>query len=554
MVWVFGAAPVRYRPAAPGADVFLTPFPLSGKKAARLYLPLFRCYVCRIAAVRAAFPSPFSQENAMLLSTIVKSFKNVRVLCVGDVMLDHFLYGKVERISPEAPVPVFNFRSEKKMLGGAGNVVANLKSLGCNADIFCLIGDDEAGKEVRALLGQVCDHVEAVAVPGYPTIEKTRVIAGNNHLLRIDNERRFLCGDDVPGKELEERIKEADIVLLSDYAKGLLSPGRCRRIIDACLAAKRPVIIDPKGDDYAKYAGATVVKPNLKEFNQATGLSCHPSDEDFDDRLREGAARLFEKYGIRNLLVTLSEYGMAFVPAAHPEQIFRIPTEAREVFDVSGAGDTSLAAFGAALAAGADIQDAMKLANVASGVAVGKLGTSCVTAQEILDALSRRRSSTGPGWKQKNKIISRHEAATIAAQCREQGRKVGFTNGCFDLLHQGHLHSLMQARSECDVLMVGLNTDASIKRLKGPERPIQDEKTRALLLASLEFVDFVVMFDDDTALPLVDAIRPDLILKEGYTIDRWPEAQFVESYGGKAVTLSRLEGYSTTSTIQRMKG
>ena len=503
-------------------------------------------------------PAPFPKDNTlagknMLLSTIVKSYKNIKVLCVGDVMLDHFLYGKVERISPEAPVPVFNFQSEKKMLGGAGNVVANLKTLGCSADILCFVGDDAAGREVRKLLENVCDHVAALVIPGFPTIEKTRVIAGNNHLLRIDNERRFQCSDDIFGPELDERVRTADIVLLSDYAKGLLSPERCQRVITSCLAANCPVIIDPKGSDYSKYAGATVVKPNLKEFNQATGLSCHPTDADFRDKLREGAGRLFSTYGIRNLLVTLSEHGMAFVSADHPDQVFQIPTEAREVFDVSGAGDTSLAAFGASLAAGADVQDAMKLANIASGVAVGKLGTSCVTAQEILDALSRRISSTGPGWRQKKKIVSRHEAAAIAAQCRDQGKKVGFTNGCFDLLHQGHLHSLMQARSLCDVLMVGLNTDASIKRLKGPDRPVQDEKTRALLLASLEFVDFVIMFDDDTALPLVDAIRPDLILKEGYTIDRWPEARFVESYGGKAVTLSRLEGYSTTQTIQKMK-
>ncbi len=488
----------------------------------------------------------------MLLSSIVKAYRNIRVLCIGDVMLDHFLYGKVERISPEAPVPVFNFRSEKKMLGGAGNVVANLHSLGCTADIVCLVGDDAAGREVKTLLEQVCGHVSALTAPGFPTIEKTRVIAGNNHLLRIDNERRFECGDDILDADLV-RVEDADIVLLSDYAKGLLSPERCRRIIDVCRRKRKSVIIDPKGDDYAKYAGATVIKPNLKEFNQATGLSCHPADPDFEGRLREGAVKLFERHAIGNLLVTLSEYGMAFVSAKHPDRVFRIPTEAREVFDVSGAGDTSLAAFGASLAAGADIEDAMKLANTASGVAVGKLGTSCVTAQEILDALSRRRSSDGPGWRQKNKIVTRHEAAAIAAQCREHGRRVGFTNGCFDLLHQGHLHSLMQARQQCDVLMVGLNTDASIKRLKGPSRPVQDEKTRALLLASLEFVDFVIMFDDDTALPLVEAIRPDLILKEGYTIDRWPEAQFVEGYGGRAVTLSRLEGYSTTQTIQRMK-
>lgn len=493
----------------------------------------------------------------MLLSTIVKSYAKVRVLCVGDVMLDHFLYGKVERISPEAPVPVFNFQSEKRMLGGAGNVVANLHSLGCSADLICFIGNDDAGCEVRALLDEVCEHAMPVTVYGFPTIEKTRVIAGNSHLLRIDNERRFDCAantGDILGPKLDVRIGEADIVLLSDYAKGMLSPERCRRIIDACKIAGKPVIIDPKGDDYSKYARATVVKPNLKEFNQATGMECRPDQPDFEEKLRAGAKKLFACHGIENILITLSEHGMAFVSSQQPEAVFQIPTEAREVFDVSGAGDTSLAAFGASLAAGADIRDAIKLANIASGVAVGKLGTSCVTAAEILNALSRHRSTTGLGWKQKKKIISRQEAAGIASLCREQGKKVGFTNGCFDLLHQGHLHSLMQAKQECDVLMVGLNTDASIKRLKGKERPIQDEKTRALLLASLEFVDYVVMFDEDTALPLVNALRPDIILKEGYTIDRWPEARFVQSYGGKAVTLTRLEGYSTTSTIQRMKG
>jgi len=493
----------------------------------------------------------------MLLSTIVNSYKKIRVLCIGDVMLDHFVYGKVERISPEAPVPVFNFRKEKTMLGGAGNVIANLHTLGCRADLICFIGADGAGSEVRRLLSEVSTDSLAIEAAGFPTIEKTRIIAGNSHLLRIDNERRF---DDVPeadaifDAELEKRIAEADIILLSDYAKGMLSPGRCQRIIGACREAGKPVIIDPKGSDYGKYSGATVVKPNLKEFNQATGLSAAPTDPDFFELLRKGARGLFERFGIENLLVTLSEHGMAFVSAQNPEELFHIPTEAREVFDVSGAGDTSLAAFGASLAAGAGIKQAMKLANVASGIAVGKLGTSCVTAQEITDALSHRHSSgSSLGWKQKSKIVSVQEAASIAAQCREQGRTVGFTNGCFDLLHQGHLHSLMQARQNCDILMVGLNTDASIKRLKGPERPIQDEKTRALLLASLEFVDYVIMFDDDTALPVVDAVRPDLILKEGYSIDRWPEAQFVESYGGKAVTLARLEGYSTTNTIARMK-
>lgn len=490
----------------------------------------------------------------MLLSSIINAYKNIRVLCIGDVMLDHFLYGKVERISPEAPVPVFHFHHEKHMLGGAGNVAANLHALGCTVDFICLIGEDKAGEEVARLLGEVCENPLLLPVKGYPTIEKTRVIAGNNHLLRIDNERRLDEMGDAQARfeaELEARIQKAHIVLLSDYAKGMLSEERCQRILAACRRLKRPVIIDPKGSDYSRYRGATVVKPNLKEFNLVSGADCAPECPDFLERFRAGAQKLLERCGIENLLVTLSEHGMAFVSAAKPDEIFQIPTEAREVFDVSGAGDTSLAAFGASLAAGAPIRDAMKLANIASGIAVGKVGTSCVSAEELLAALSRRQSDS-TGWAQKKKIVSRAEAARIAAELKAQGKIVGFTNGCFDLLHQGHLHSLMQARQYCDALMLGLNTDASIKRLKGPSRPIQDEKTRALLLASLEFVDYVVMFEEDTALPLVQALRPDCILKEGYTPERWPEARFVQSYGGKAITLSRLEGYSTTETLRKI--
>ena len=474
---------------------------------------------------------------------------------MGDVMLDHFLYGKVERISPEAPVPVFQRVSEKKMLGGAGNVAANLHALGCAAEMVCLVGDDEAGREIRRLLEECCVYNLLVTIPGFPSIEKTRVIAGNSHLLRVDNERRFVWGDTESALfdgGLEVRIADADIVLLSDYDKGFFSPERCRRIIELCRKLGKMVIVDPKGSDYSRYAGATVVKPNLKEFNLATGMHCSPQDFDFQESLKKGARKLFERFQIENVLVTLSEYGMGFISARNPDQVFQIPTEAREVFDVSGAGDTSLATLGAALAAGADIRSAMKLANIASGIAVGKLGTSSVTAEEVLDALSRRKAAPN-GWKQKNKIVSLREAAELAKHFQNEKRRVGFTNGCFDLLHQGHLYSLMEARRQCDVLMVGLNTDASVRRLKGESRPVQSEKTRALLLASLEFVDFVILFDEDTALSVVNAVRPDFIFKEGYTLEQWPEARFVEGYGGKAVTLQRLEGFSTTELIRRMQ-
>lgn len=493
----------------------------------------------------------------MLLSSIVKAYNNVRVLCIGDVMLDHFIYGKVERISPEAPVPVFNYCDKKTMLGGVGNVVANLHTLGCNTSIICFIGEDNAGLQIRRKLDIVCENALCIEVKGFPTIEKTRIIAGNNHLLRIDNERYF---DDIAKlnivleSELNTYIRQADIVLLSDYAKGMLSPKRCQHIIKVCIEAKKPVIIDPKGTNYQKYTGATVVKPNLKEFNQATGMEASPDHPNFFDQIREGACNLFNKFSIENLLVTLSEYGMVFISSKNPDELFHIPTEAREVFDVSGAGDTSLATFGASIAAGSNIQDAMKLANIASGIAVGKVGTSCVSSQELLNELSRRRTTgTCLGWKQKSKIISVDEAANIAVQLHIQKRIVGFTNGCFDLLHMGHLHSLIQAKGECDVLMVGLNSDTSIKRLKGNDRPIQDEKTRALLVASLEFVDYVIMFDDDTALQIVDAVHPDIILKEGYTMDNWPEAKLVESYGGKSVILHRLKNYSTTNIISKIK-
>ncbi len=492
-----------------------------------------------------------------MLSNIIDLFPSIHVLCIGDVMLDHFLYGSVERISPEAPVPVFNFKHEKKMLGGAGNVVANLHSLGCTADIMCFIGNDPAGYDVKQLLNDVCDHPVAIEVDGYPTIEKTRIIAGNNHLLRIDTEKKFT---DVGGAEqrfcesLEERIQMADIVLLSDYAKGLLSEQRCRAIIELCKKLGKKVLVDPKGDNYEKYRGATLIKPNLKEFTQASGISCTPDSPDFTDRFRAGALSLFENHGFDNLLVTLSEHGMAFISSSAPEEVFRIPTEAREVFDVSGAGDTSLATFGAALAAGASIREAMKLANIASGIAVGKLGTSQVSAAEIGKAIVSLGEGASAVWRQRSKILSLKDAADAADKFRRSGKTIGFTNGCFDLLHQGHLYSLMEAKKECDILMVGVNSDSSVKRLKGSERPVQDEDTRTLLLASLEFVDHVILFDDDTAVPLVKAIRPDVILKEGYTPDKWPEAQIVQSYGGRAVTLSRLDGYSTTQTISRLRG
>ncbi|MDD3585541.1 MAG: bifunctional heptose 7-phosphate kinase/heptose 1-phosphate adenyltransferase [Thermoguttaceae bacterium] len=490
------------------------------------------------------------------LCSCVDKLRQAKVLVVGDIMLDIFMYGSVDRISPEAPVPVFRFKQQKEILGGAGNVVANLTSLGCPTSFIGIIGDDEEGQKIVKLLEQ--DHCKdySLALKQHLTTVKTRIIASHNHLLRLDREVPVANMESIWPKLLENIVQEvpkADIVLLSDYGKGLFSAITTPFIVDICHRFEKPVLVDPKGNDYTKYNGVTLIKPNLKEFQEATGMTFDPTSKNFHDEVCRGARMLFDRCHIDKLLVTLSQYGMLCVEEAAPREVFQIPTEAREVFDVSGAGDTSFAMLGAALGAGIRIVDAMALASVASGIVVGKLGTSSVSLEELKTVLAQRISTAKPIF-ERQKLCSRNEINRLLAPLRKQGKTIGFTNGCFDCLHQGHLHSFQQAKKECDILVVGVNSDASIKRYKGPDRPIQDEVTRASVVAALEYVDFAVIFDDDSAGPLVELIRPDVIAKEGYTLDNWPEAQKVLSYGGRAVTLKRVEGASTTRLVEKMKG
>lgn len=491
-----------------------------------------------------------------LLTTHIDNLKNVRALVIGDIMLDRFLYGKVERISPEAPVPIFKLSHEKQMLGGAGNVVANLASFGCQVSFTGIIGKDDNGKKISSLLAKIGAKGHLLKLKDYPTIVKIRMIAGNNHLLRTDKEEILpVITDLLPRyqKILTQAIKNTDIVLISDYNKGLLTPVTTQMIIDICHQFNKKVIVDPKGADYSKYVGATLVKPNLKEFSEATGRKYNPLAPDFHEQVKIGAKYLFDRYKIENLLITLSEHGMIHIAADNPNELLQIPTEAKEVFDVSGAGDTSMAMLGAALGINVPIKDAMKLANMASGIVVGKLGTATVTPDELKFALSQKETPED-GWVQKRKIITLPQAEKIVAILKEKGKKIGFTNGCFDCCHLGHLNSFMQAKKYCDVLIVAMNSDASVKRYKGENRPIQDEKTRAMLLASLEFVDYVIVFGEDSPLHIVEALHPDVVAKEGYTLDQWPEGRLAQSYGGKAIILKRLEGYSTSNLVSKMKG
>ena len=489
-----------------------------------------------------------------LLKTYIEKFKQVRILVIGDIMLDRFIYGNVERISPEAPVPVFKYKSEKEMLGGAGNVVANLAKMGCMVKFIGIIGRDESGEKIAKQLKEIGAHVHLLKLENYQTIVKTRLIAGNNHLTRVDQEEILPVIEGLLPRYqriLNQAVKNADIVLVSDYNKGLLTSVTTPMIIQTCHNYHKKVIVDPKGADYSKYIGATLIKPNLKEFSQATGCQYNPTSADFQQQIQQKAKDLFQKYHIEHLIITLSEYGMIHVDAAN--DLLQIPTEAKEVYDVSGAGDTSLATIGAALGAGAPVKEAMKLANLAAGIAVGKLGTATVSAKELENALSIHQSAPD-GWQQKRKIITLEQAEEIVKAARENHQTIGFTNGCFDCCHLGHLHSLMEAKKLCDVLIVGVNSDESVRGNKGPLRPIQDEKTRAMLLASLVFVDYVIVFDDKTPMEIVEKLKPDIIAKEGYALENWPEGRLVQSYGGKVVTLRRLEGYSTTNLIQKMKG
>lgn len=487
--------------------------------------------------------------------TLINRFPSVRVLVIGDIMLDTFVYGDVERISPEAPVPVLKFHHKLEMLGGAGNVVANLAALGCKTTFIGIVGKDDNGKKISSLLKEAKANCHLLKLKNYPTIVKTRFVAKSSHLFRMDNEEVLpVISALLPRirKILSRAIKSADIVLVSDYNKGLLTPETTPMIIEICRELDKNVIIDPKGNNYAKYSGATLVKPNLKEFSEAVGKKYNPLSPDFQQKIREAGQHLCQQYKIDNLIITLSEHGMILVPGQRTSEIEQVPAKVKEIYDVSGAGDTALATLGASLGCGASVAEAMKLANLAAGIAVGKQGTAAISATELKTSLIDRQSEinhTSP----KNKIISLEQAIPIVHQLKLQRKTIGLTNGCFDCCHLGHLHSFMQIKAHCDVLIVAVNSDPSVKRLKGNSRPIQDEKTRSMLVASLEYVDYVIVFNESTPLGIIDTLRPDIIAKEGYHLDEWPEARLAVQYGARVIALDRLEGYSTSTLIDRMK-
>lgn len=473
---------------------------------------------------------------------LVEAFGRARLICAGDVMLDHYVTGRVERISPEAPVPVLHVDSEERRLGGAGNVLRNLHALGAETCFVSVTGTDPAGRELGtmvAALGNAEAHV--LAERGRVTSVKTRYVADTQQLLRADRERAAPISAETR-VDLLAQIKAAlphhQLVILSDYAKGVLGSGVAREIIDLARQAGRKVVVDPKGQDYAAYRGASVLKPNRRELAEAIGRIL-----DDENAVVAAARELIERHGFGAMLVSCGKDGMLLIEGS---DVHRLAAEAREVYDVSGAGDTVVAVLGAALAAGANLLDAARLANAAAGIVVGKVGTAVVHANELAEALVDRDTLKS------RKVLPLPLAADHVARWRRKGLKIGFTNGCFDLIHPGHVSLLAEARAACDRLVVGLNSDASVQRLKGPERPVQNEAARAAVLASLAPVDLVVIFDAETPIELIRELRPDVLAKgSDYRHDQVVGADIVESYGGRVLLAKIVSGYSTTATIAR---
>ena len=478
---------------------------------------------------------------------LVERLTRVRALVLGDVMLDRYVYGSVERMSPEAPIPVLRQTSQRAMAGGAGNVARNLAALGSKIVLIGVVGDDAAGRDLEAMLADEHNVASRLVVdPTRQTTVKTRFVAERQQLLRVDGEDPKPVNMETVAallSALKAALGSVDIVLFSDYAKGALSDQVLARAIAMVHGAGKRLLVDPKSRDFRRYAGADLLTPNRSELLAATGLA----GED-DDTIVAAARMTIAAAGVGAVLATRGARGMTLVERGR--EPLHLAAEAREVFDVSGAGDTVIATLAAALGAGADLPRGARLANTAAGIAAGKLGTAVVHPADLLGAIQARAVLASEA-----KVVALETALERVQRWRAAGERIAFTNGCFDLIHPGHVALLSQARAAADRLVVGLNSDASVKRLKGPDRPIQNETARGIVLASLGAVDLVLIFEGDTPIELIQAIRPEVLVKGAdYRLDQVVGADVVQAYGGRVVLAEVLAGHSTSSTIARVGG
>jgi D-beta-D-heptose 7-phosphate kinase/D-beta-D-heptose 1-phosphate adenosyltransferase len=475
--------------------------------------------------------APRPNEPQPDLAAAVRRLVHTNVLVIGDVMLDRYTYGDVTRISQEAPVPVLAIEREVALPGGAGNVVRNLTALGAATAFISVVGDDQAGSDLTGLVGGQPNVEPWLLVQGGRTTTlKTRLIANGQHLLRADREQT----DPIHPKLAERLLRIAtdamaatSVTVLSDYGKGVLSGNVPAKLVEAARKVGRKLIVDPRGSDFSRYAGADVVMPNRLELAAATHMPV-----DTEAAIVAAGQHLRAAHGFGAVVVTRGNDGMTLVDASGSQHF---PAEAADVFDTSGAGDTALAALGAALAAQLPLAVAVRLANLAAGISVGKVGASVVREADFLAALTPQHSAL-------RKIVTREEAVEQAERWRHRGWRVGFTNGCFDLLHAGHIQLLEQARAACDRLIVGLNTDAGARRLKGSPHPVQPEAARAAVLASFACVDQVCLFDENSPDALIEVLRPDVLInRPPSATEEDTGADLVRGWGGRVMQIDLLQ-------------
>ncbi len=483
-------------------------------------------------------------ELSRTLDLLESGFQKLSVLVVGDVMIDRYLIGDVERISPEAPVPVLRQSRQSVRPGGAANVAMNLAGLGLRAVLCGRIGDDADGRELKRLMADAGVDSSGLLACAAPTITKTRVVSRTQQLLRVDVESmdKALPGESAGLRDLAvAALHDVDAIVLSDYAKGALTEEVCQAVIAAAREQGIPVLVDPKTKDFTRYRGATTICPNLNELSVATGEPSHDITA-----LLAAAHGLLQAVNIDFLTVTMSERGIR-VLREDGEDLYS-PARAREVFDVSGAGDTVIATLAASLAAKMSLANALELANLAAGIVVGKLGTVPVTASEIVQSITRSPVVTSA-----EKVLERDRAVARVKEWRAAGETIVFTTGCFDLLHVGHITLLEDCRRFGTKLVVAMNTDRSVSSLKGPTRPIVGELERAKVMAALAAVDLVTLFDEETPLELIDALRPTVLVKGGdYSIETVVGHEMVQAYGGRVEIVPTVQGFSTSNIVRKV--
>lgn len=476
------------------------------------------------------------------LQSIVSRYAGLTAWVVGDLMLDEYVFGAVERISPEAPVPVVRAQASEYRLGGAANVASQLSVLGMRPILAGTIGVDQAGRDLRRLAGAAQIDLAAVVEDATRrTTRKLRVLGQSQQLLRLDWEDVGPCAADLSRQILAQlaAAPRPDVVILSDYAKGMLTPATIAAVM-AAAGNEVPVLVDPKHADFSRYRGAACITPNLRELEATVGRKLDPDDA---EEIAAAARATSERADIGAIVVTLGGRGMLVVARDAPP--ISVPAERREVYDVTGAGDTAIAVLAASLAAKASLHDAAKLANLAAGLAVGHIGAAAVDPASIRDAL----------WQvPAGKVLARSELAAKANSWRSAGKRVVFTNGCFDLLHSGHLSLLQEAARHGDVLLVAINSDASVRRLKGPDRPLASQSERAALLAALSCVDAVTVFDEDTPLETLQLVRPQVLVKgQDYRLEDVVGRDLIEREGGRVVLVPLVPEKSTSALVKRIR-